>query len=182
MLGELYLVWMIILCWEQKLKYSTSKKKVDRYLKNENNDPCKIYEGFYCGKPCDFNGNKCNNAGLNKVINNILTGKRDLGFSLKLTNATVIELYHYMINNNYTWKLLRKTLLSIKSSLTAKKKTDDLKIFENTDFMLPDSCVFIANNIESATISSSNNENEFDVLSDSIDTLTDRLQEECQEK
>ena len=48
--------------------------------------------------------------------------------------------------------------------------------------MLPDSCVFIANNIESATISSSNNENEFDVLSDSIDTLTDRLQEEMSEK
>ena len=57
-----------------------------------------------------------------------------------------------------------------------------MKIFENTDFMLPDSCVFIANNIESATISSSNNENEFDVLSDSIDTLTDRLQEEMSEK
>ena len=34
--------------------------------------------------------------------------------------------------------------------------------------MLPDSCVFIANNIEFSTISSSNNENEFDVLSDSI--------------
>ena len=48
--------------------------------------------------------------------------------------------------------------------------------------MLPDSCVFIANNIESATISSSNNENEFVVLSDSIDTLTDRLQEEMSEK
>ena len=42
-----------------------------------------------------------------------------------------------------------KTLFSIKSSLTAKKKIDDLKIFENTDFIFPDSCVFIANNIES---------------------------------
>ena len=167
------------------------KKKVDRYLKNENNDPCKIYEGFYCGKPCNFIGNKCNNAGLNKVIiDNILTGKRDLDFSLKLTNAIVIELYYYTIKNNYTWKLLRdillkvsafnkvidekvlckkiKTLLSIKSSLTAKKKTDDLKIFENTDFIFPDSCVFIANNIESSTISSSNNENEFNAISDSI--------------
>ena len=90
------MVWMIILCWEQKLKYSTSKKKVD--------------EGFYCGKPCDFIGNKCNSAGLNKVINNILTGKRDLDFSLKLTNAIVIELYYYMIKNNYTWKLLRDIL------------------------------------------------------------------------
>ena len=39
-------------------------KKVDSYLKNKNNDPCKIYERFYCGKPCDFNGNKCNNVGL----------------------------------------------------------------------------------------------------------------------
>ena len=73
-----------------------------------------------------------------------------------------------MINNNYTWKLLRKTLLSIKSSLTAKKKTDDLKIFENTDFIFPDFCVFIADNIESSTISSSNNENEFNAISDSI--------------
>ena len=61
-----------------------------------------------------------------------------------------------------------KTLLSIKSSLTAKKKIDDLKIFENTDFIFPDSCVFIANNIESWTISSSNNENEFNTISDSI--------------
>ena len=46
----------------------------------------------------DFIGNKCNNAGLHKVIiiyiDNILTGKRDLGFSLMLTNAIVIELYH----------------------------------------------------------------------------------------
>ena len=39
------------------------KKKVDSYLKTKNNDPCKICEGFYCGKACDFNGNKCNNAG-----------------------------------------------------------------------------------------------------------------------
>ena len=113
-----------------------------------------------------------------------------MDFSLKLTNAIVIELYYYVIKNNYTWKLLRdillkvsafnkvidekvlckkiKTLLSIKSSLTAKKKTDDLKIFENTDFIFPDSCVFIANNIESSTISSSNNENEFNAISDSI--------------
>ena len=114
-----------------------------------------------------------------------------MDFSLKLTNAIVIELYHYMIKNNYTRTLLRdillklptfhkvidekvlckkvKTLLSIKSSLTAKKKTDDdLKIFENTDFIFPDSCVFIANNIESSTISSSNNENEFNAISDSI--------------
>ena len=104
------MVWMIILCWEQKLKYSTSKKKVDRYLKNENNDPRKIYERFYCGEPCDFIGNKCNNAGLNKVIIDILTGKRDFDFSLKLTNAIVIELYYYMIKNNYTWKLLRDIL------------------------------------------------------------------------
>ena len=72
-----------------------------------------------------------------------------MDFSLKLTNAIVIELYYYTIKNNYTWKLLRdillkvsafnkvidekvlckkiKTLLSIKSSLTAKKKPDDLK-------------------------------------------------------
>ena len=113
-----------------------------------------------------------------------------MDFSLKLTNAIVIELYHHMIKNNYTWKLLHdiilkvfafnkvidekvlckkiKTLLSIKSSLTAKKKTDDLKIFENTDFIFPDSCVFIANNIESSTISSSNNKNEFNAISDSI--------------
>ena len=61
-----------------------------------------------------------------------------------------------------------KTLLSIKSSLTAKKKTDDLKKFENTDFIFPDFCVFIADNIESSTISSSNNENEFNAISDSI--------------
>ena len=123
-------------------------KKVDSCLKNKINDPWKIYEGFYCGKPCDFNGNKCNNA-------------RDLDFSLKLTNAIVIELYHYMVKNNYTRTLLRdillklptfhkvidetvlckkvKTLLSLKSSLTAKKKTDDLRAFENTDFILPDS-------------------------------------------
>ena len=113
-----------------------------------------------------------------------------MDFSLKLTNAIVIELYYYTIKNNYTWKLLRdillkvsafnkvidekvlckkiKTLLSTKSSLTAIKKTDDLKIFENTDFIFPDSCVFIANNIESSTISSSNNENEFNAISDSI--------------
>ena len=78
------------------------KKKVDRYLKNENNDSCKVYEGFYCGKPCDFIGNKCHNTGLNKVI----IGKRDLDFNLKLINAIVIELYYYMIKNNYTWKLL----------------------------------------------------------------------------
>ena len=58
--------------------------------------------------------------------------------------------------------------LSIKSSLTAKKKTDDLKIFENTDFIFPDSCVFIANNIESSRISSSNNENDFNAIFDSI--------------
>ena len=124
---------------------------------------------------------------MNKVF---LTGNRDLDFSLKLTNAIVIEPYHYMIKNNYTWKLLRdillkvsafnkvidekvlckkiKTLLSTKSSLTAIKKTDDLKIFENTDFIFPDSCVFIANNIKSSTISSSNNENEFNAISDSI--------------
>ena len=61
-----------------------------------------------------------------------------------------------------------KTLLSTKSSLTAIKKTDDLKIFENTDFIFPDSCVFIANHIEPSTISSSNNENEFNAISDSI--------------
>ena len=113
-----------------------------------------------------------------------------MDFSLKLANAIVIELYDHMIKNNYTWKLLHdiplkvtafnkvidekvlckkiKTLLSIKSSLTEKKKTDDLKIFENTDFIFPDSCVFIANNIESSTISSSNNENEFNAISDSI--------------
>ena len=60
------------------------KKKFDRYLKNENNDPCNIYEGLYCGKPCDFIGDKCNNAGLNKVIiDSIITGKRDLDFSVK---------------------------------------------------------------------------------------------------
>ena len=82
------------------------KKKVDRYLENENNDPCKVYEGFYCGEPCDFIDNKCNNTGLNKVI----IDKRDLDFSLKLTNAIVIELYYYMIKNNYTWKLLRDIL------------------------------------------------------------------------
>ena len=87
------------------------KKKVDRYLKNEHNNPCKIYERFYCGKPCDFIGNKSNNVGLNKVIiDNILTDKRDLDFSLKLTNAIVIELYYYMIKNNYIWKLLRDIL------------------------------------------------------------------------
>ena len=73
----------------------------------------RFYEGFYCGKPCDFIGNKCNNAGLNKVIIDILTGKRDLDFSLKLTNAIVIELYYYMIKNNYTWKLLRDILLKV---------------------------------------------------------------------
>ena len=61
-----------------------------------------------------------------------------------------------------------KNLLSIKSSLTAKKKPDDLKIFENTDFILPDSCAFIANDIESSTSSSSNNENELNAISDSI--------------
>ena len=49
---------------------------------------------------------KCNNTGLNKVI----IDKRDLDFSLKLTNAIVIELYYYMIKNNYTWKLLRDIL------------------------------------------------------------------------
>ena len=166
------------------------QKKVDKYLKNKNNDPCKIYEGLYCDKPCDFIDNKCNNAGLNKVIIDILTGKRDLDFSLKLTNAIVIELYHCMIKNNYTWKLLRdillkvsnfnkvidekvlckkvKTLLSIKSSLTEKKKTDDLETYENTDFIFPYSCVFIANNIESSTISSLSNENDFNAISDSI--------------
>ena len=61
-----------------------------------------------------------------------------------------------------------KTLLSIKLSLTAKKKTDDLEIFENTDFIFPDSCVFIVNNIESSTISSLSNENDFNAISDSI--------------
>ena len=61
-----------------------------------------------------------------------------------------------------------KSSLTIKSSLTAKKKTDDLKIFENTDFISPNYCVFIANNIVSSTISSSNNENEFNAISDSI--------------
>ena len=86
-------------------KIFSIKKKVERYLKNENNDLCKIYEEFYCGKPCDFIGNKGNNAGLNKVIiDNILTGKRDLDSSLKLINAIVIDLYHYMIKNNYIWK------------------------------------------------------------------------------
>ena len=44
------------------------------------------------------------------IIDNILTGKRDLDFSLKVTNAIVIELYYYMIKNNYTWKLLRDIL------------------------------------------------------------------------
>ena len=113
-----------------------------------------------------------------------------MDFSLKLTNAIVIELYHYMIKSNYTRTLLSdillklptfhkvidekvlckkvKALLSIKSSLTAKKKTDDLRAFENTDFILPDSCVFIANNIELSTISNSNNENEFNAISDSL--------------
>ena len=69
-----------------------------------------------------------------------------------------------MIKNNYAWKLLRdillkvstlnkvidekvlckkvKTLLSIKSSLTAKKKPDELKTFENTDFIFLDSCFY----------------------------------------
>ena len=109
---------------------------------------------------------------------------------MKLTNAIVIELYYYIIKNNYIWKLQRdillkvsafnkvidekvlckkiKPLLSIKSSLTAKQKVDDLKIFENTDFNFPGSCAFIVNNIESSTISSSNNENEFNAISDSI--------------
>ena len=109
---------------------------------------------------------------------------------MKLTNAIVIELYYYIIKNNYIWKLQRdillkisafnkvinekvlckkiKPLLSIKSSLTAKQKVDDLKIFENTDFNFPGSSAFIVNNIESSTISNSNNENEFNAIYDSI--------------
>ena len=94
-------------------KIFSIKKKVDKYLKNKNIDPCKIYEGLYCDKPCDFIGNKCYNAALNKVIIDILTGKRDLDFSLKLTNAIVIELYHCMIKNNYTRKLLRDIALKV---------------------------------------------------------------------
>ena len=89
------------------------------------------------------------------MIINILTGKRDLDFSLKVTNAIVIELYYYMIKNNYTWKLLRdillkvstfnkvtdekvlckkiKTLLNTKSSLTAKRKLMILKYLKTLD-------------------------------------------------
>ena len=36
-----------------------------------------------------------------------------MDFSLKLTNAIVIELYYHMIKNNYTWKLLRDILLTV---------------------------------------------------------------------
>ena len=36
-----------------------------------------------------------------------------MDFSLKLTNAIVIELYYHMIKNNYTWKLLRDILLKV---------------------------------------------------------------------
>ena len=150
-----------------------------RYLQSKYSELCTVYEGLHCGKPADFIGEKGNNAGLNRVILNIiLAGKRDLDFSLKFT----IELYHYLIkNNSYTWKLLCNILLNIstfnkvidgnvlcknsKSSYKYKvvlmgKKTDDLKTFDNVYFIFPDSSVFLANNIEPLTIINSNNDNE----------------------
>ena len=150
-----------------------------RYLQSKYSELCTVYEGLHCGKPSDFIAEKGNNAGLNRVILNIiLAGKRDLDFSLKFT----IELYHYLIkNNSYTWKLLCNILLNIstfnkvidgnvlcknsKNSYKYKvvlmgKETDDLKTFDNVYFIFPDSSVFLANNIEPLTIINSNNDNE----------------------
>ena len=44
--------------------------------------------------------------GLSKgILDNILTGERDLDFNLKLTKAIVIEIYLCMIKNNYIWNM-----------------------------------------------------------------------------
>lgn len=83
--------------------------KDDRYLPGKNNDPCKTSEQLYFGKPFYLICDKGNNVGLNKfIVNIILASKRDFDFSSKLT----IELYHSMIKNNYTWKVLRNILLN----------------------------------------------------------------------
>ena len=45
---------MDVSCWKKKLKYSTSKKEGERHLRSKNNNPYKIYDGFYSGEPSDF--------------------------------------------------------------------------------------------------------------------------------
>ena len=55
-----------------------------------------------------------------------------------------------------------------KLSLTVKRKTDDLKTFENTHFIFPDTSTFAAINIESSTTSNANYENEFNAISNGI--------------
>lgn len=56
-----------------------------------------MYEGLQYGKPSDFIGDKSNYAQLNKVIiDDILTGARNMYFCSKSTNAIIIELDYYM--------------------------------------------------------------------------------------
>ena len=135
-------------------------------MKNKTNNPLQVYETFYNCKPCDFIGDQCNEVGLNEGILNIFltTGKSNTEFSLQLTNGIVIELYHLIIiKKKLTWKIFQDLLLKIsnnknilsgeseknickkvKSLLNTKstlltKKSNDLKTFEKSSFLFPNS-------------------------------------------
>ena len=137
-------------------------------MKNKTNNPLQVYETFYNCKPCDFIGDQCNEVGLNEGILNIFqtTGKSNTEFSLQLTNGIVIELYHFIIiKKKLTWKIFQdlllkisntknnilsgecekslckkvKSLVNTKSTFITKKKSDDLKTFEKSYFLFPNS-------------------------------------------
>ena len=141
---------------------------MDRFLKNKTNNPFQVYDTFYYCKPCDFIGDQCNEVGLNEGILNLFqtTGKSNTEFSLQLTNGIVIELYHFIIiKKKLTWKIFQdlllkisntknnilsdesakslckkvKSLVNTKSTFITKKKSDDLKTFENSYFLFPNS-------------------------------------------
>ena len=164
MLKELYLLWMIGYCCKKKQKHSVFKKG-DRILNNKTNNPLEVYETFYNCKPCGFIGDQRNEIGLNEGILNIIitTEKSNTEFSLQLTNGIVIELYHFIIiKKKLTWKIFQdlllkmsnnknnilsgeseknlckkvKSLVNTKSTLTTKKKSNDLKTFEKSYLFL----------------------------------------------
>ena len=137
-------------------------------MKNKTNNPLQVYETFYNCKPRDFIGDQCNEVSLNEGILNIFltTEKSNTKFSLQLTNGIVIELYHFIIiKKKLTWKIFQdlllkmsnnknnilsgeseknlckkvKSLVNTKSTLIAKKKSDDLKTFEKSYFLFPNS-------------------------------------------
>ena len=182
---------------KKETKIFNIKKRVDRFLKNKTNNPFQVYDTFYYCKPCDFIGDQCNEVGLNEGILDIFqtsTGKSNTEFSLQLTNGIVIELYHFIIiKKKLTWKIFLdlllklsstknnilsgesekilckkvKSLVNTKSTFITKKKSDNLKTFEKSYFLFPNSpssLMFIEKELPVVT----DNDITFNAVSDSI--------------